>query len=361
MGGIFRHVRDLTEAQAHAGHQIGIVCDSSTGGRLEDHLFEEIRGSLSLGLTRIPIERRIGPGDLLAARRAYLAIKKLQPNVLHGHGAKGGAYSRMFGSRLRVSGSRVARIYSPHGGSLHYDATTWAGRLIFAAERGLELMTDTIIFVSAYEREVYRSKVGAPRCRSALVYNGLGEADFVPVVPNNDAADFLFIGMMRDLKGPDIFIDALARAGAASGRTISAVIVGDGADRERYMALANSLGLADRVRFLMPMPSREAFRLAHCVVVPSRAEAMPYIVLETLAAGRPIIASRVGGIPEVLGTGSPALVAPDAGRLADKMQEVIADRSRYAGLMPARDDLKARFSVSAMATAIEGVYRTALA
>lgn len=361
VGGIFRHVRDLTEAQVHAGHSIGIVCDLSTGGEFEDHLFEDIRGHLALGLTRIPIERRIGPRDILAARRAYSTIKKLRPDVLHGHGAKGGVYARMFGSQLRVTGSRVARLYSPHGGSLHYDAHTWAGRAIFAAERGLEFLTDTIIFVSAFERDVYRAKVGQPRCRSALVYNGLNERDFETVPVDDDAADFLFIGMMRDLKGPDIFIEALARAGQAFKRPVTAVLVGDGADRERYVAQAKALGLQSHVRFLMPMPAREAFRLARCVVVPSRAEAMPYIVLETLAAGRPIIATRVGGIPEALGADLPALVQPDPEQIAGKMLEMLEDPAAYHRFMPSRDELKQRFSAPVMAASIETAYRAILA
>ena len=92
--------------------------------------------------------------------------------------------------------------------------------------------------------------------------------------------------MMRDLKGPDIFIDALALAGTRLGRPLKAVMVGDGDDLPRYHAQVRRLGLDGHVRFLPPMPARQAFALAELVVVPSRAEAMPYIVLETLAAGK---------------------------------------------------------------------------
>jgi len=360
VGGIFRHVRDLTATQADAGHSVGIVCDSTTGGKLEDELFEGLRNHLALGLTRIPIERRVGASDFGSARRAYSAISRLRPDVLHGHGAKGGVFARTFGSRLRVTGSRVARVYSPHGGSLHYDAATARGRIIFAAERALEFLSDSIIFVSAYERDVYSAKVGPPRCRSALVYNGLNPEEFAPVPPDLDAADFLYIGMMRDLKGPDIFIEALARAEAASGRRISAAMVGDGPDRARYIAQAESLGLSDRVQFLMPMTAREAFCLGRCVVVPSRAEAMPYIVLETLAAAMPIIATRVGGIPEALGEFSPALVPPDADAVAQNMLAFLDSPFQYSDFMPARDEVKRRFSAAAMADAIEAAYRLTL-
>src|SRR5690606_26059503 len=149
-------------------------------------------------------------------------------------GAKGGVYSRMFGSLFRVSRSRVARIYSPHGGSLHYDAATPKGRTFFLLERVMGSFTDAVIFVSAQEMQTYRQKVGEPRSAYRLIRNGLRDDDFEPVGTDPDAADFLYVGMMRDLKGPDLFIDALAEAAARTGRWLSAVMVGDGADVARY-------------------------------------------------------------------------------------------------------------------------------
>ena len=103
IGGIFRHVRDLAEFHAKAGHDVGIVCDSLTGSSYEDGLFDEIRPYLSLGLTRLPISRSISPRDIGAFWSSYHEIKGLQPDVLHGHGAKGGAIARLIGSALRVN------------------------------------------------------------------------------------------------------------------------------------------------------------------------------------------------------------------------------------------------------------------
>lgn len=134
VGGIFRHVRDLVDAQVAAGHQVGIVCNSTTGGAFEEKLFKAVEEKLSLGLTRVAMQRHIGPGDILAAWRTFKVIKGLRPDILHGHGAKGGVYSRVFGSLLRVLRSRVARLYSSHGGSLHYDEDTLTGRTFFRIE-----------------------------------------------------------------------------------------------------------------------------------------------------------------------------------------------------------------------------------
>lgn len=353
-------MRDLTEAQVAAGHSVGIVCDSTTGGDFEEHLFDQMKGSLALGIHRTPMQRHVGPGDLASAWRTYRIIKELRPDVLHGHGAKGGAYARLFGSLLRVSRSRVARLYSPHGGSLHYDETTATGKLFFALERFMGRFTDCLLFVSDYERRTYRRKVGEPPIPNRLVYNGLRAAEFEPVDTASDAADLLYIGMMRDLKGPDIFIDALVLAATKLGRRLSAVMVGDGDDLPRYHAQVKRLGLDGDVRFLPPMPARDAFTLAEVVIVPSRAEAMPYIVLETLAAGKPMIATAVGGIPEIFGADSPALIRPDPRELGDRVSEALADLGAYISLMPGTIDLKARFGADVMAAEIEKAYFAAL-
>lgn len=360
VGGIFRHVRDLTEAQVAAGHQVGIICDSTTGGEHEERLFEAIRPMLALGIRRTSMQRHIGPGDIADGWRTYKIIKELRPDVLHGHGAKGGAYARAFGSLLRVSRYCVARLYSPHGGSLHYDERTMTGKLFFGLERLMERFTDHLLFVSEYERRTFIRKVGEPRVPNSLVYNGLCAAEFEPVAAQPDAADFLYIGMMRDLKGPDLFIDAVNAARQKLDRDVTAVMVGDGEHLPRYHAQVARLELSGNIRFLAPMPARQAFALARFVVVPSRAEAMPYIVLETLAAGKPIVATSVGGIPEILGAESPALVNPNAGEIGLKMIEAFQSPAAYAAAMPDLAELKARFGVDVMAREVEKAYFSAL-
>lgn len=360
VGGIFRHVRDLAGAQTQAGHDVGIVCDSSTGGDYEARLFEEIESRLALGVHRTPMQRQIGLGDIAAGWKTYKIIKELRPDILHGHSAKGGVYSRVFGSLLRVSRYRVARLYSPHGGSLHYDERKLSGRGIFLMEKVLERLSDHILFVSRQERHVYRRKIGEPARPYSVIYNGVTEAEFEPVVPPPDASDFLYIGMMRDLKGPDIFIEALALAERQLGRTVTATMVGAGDDRDRYVRLVAERGMAQRVVFLDPMPARQAFALAKTVVVPSRAEAMPYIVLETLAAGRPMIASAVGGIPEIFENAPAALADPAPRSIADRMVAALTDPEGHAAAMPSRAEIRSRFSVESMAKAIEDVYDEAL-
>ena len=362
VGGLFRHVCDLVEAQHRAGHQVGIICDSSSGGVHQDEIFSGLIPYLALGLKRTPMRRQVAPSDLAATWRLLKEIRQLNPDILHAHGAKGGAYARMIGTLLRATGTRVARIYTPHGGSLHYDARSLGGRFYFTAERLLGWMTDAFIFVSQYEADAYAAKVGPPRPPAVLVRNGLRPEEFALVPPAEGARDFLFIGMLRDLKGPDVFISALALIRQRSGRAPTALIVGAGDDKPRYQALAAELGLAD-IAFREPMPARDAFALASSLVVPSRAESMPYIVLETIAAGVPVVATRVGGIPEIFGPEAHRLVPPDdAAALASAMIAVIdnPDEARQA-----TERLRARigtlFTVAAMAETVGGVYRQVVA
>ncbi|GIL00362.1 MAG: transferase [Alphaproteobacteria bacterium] len=362
VGGIFRHVRDLVAAQKAAGHQVGILCDSSTGGEFEERLFEAVAPDLALGLIRIPMRRAITPGDLLAVVRTLREIRHLRPDVLHAHGAKGGAYARIVGTLLRISGTRVARLYCPHGGSIHYDAATWQGRLYFAFERLLERMTDRLIFVSRYEADGYAAKVGHPRCPVTLVANGLRPEELRPVTPGADAADFLYIGMMRDLKGPDLFLRALALMRDRHGRTASARFVGDGPDKARYEGMIAQLRLDGQVTVHPAMPARRAFAMARMLVVPSRAESMPYIVLEAIGAGLPTIATRVGGIPEIFAAEASRLVEPDnAEALAAAMLAALDDPAGAAARARAmHGDIAARFTVAGMAAGIEAAYRACL-
>ncbi|QEE47367.1 glycosyltransferase family 4 protein [Rhizobium sp. WL3] len=362
IGGIFRHVRDLAEQHSAAGHQVGILCDSSTGGAHEDRLFEQIMPYLSLGVTRFPIGRSVGLKDMAALAEAYKLIKELQPDILHGHGAKGGVIARLIGSLLRVRRYRVARLYSPHGGSLHFASRSLSGQGVFAAERILERMTESISFVCDYERRTYEAKIGKPRCAATRVYNGISERDFARIPVRPDGVDFAYIGMLRDLKGPDVFINAFAEAERLVGRPLSGLIIGDGPDLENYRRMVEQKGLGRRIDFRPAMPITHAFGYSDIIVVPSRAEAMPYIVLEALAAEKTVIASRVGGIPEILGSDSEALIEPGRADLfGATMAKALTDPDWAKRTMPGPEVFHSRFSAVVMARELEALYRAQLA
>ncbi|OLP56854.1 glycosyl transferase [Rhizobium rhizosphaerae] len=358
VGGIFRHVRDLVEAHADAGHQVGLLCDSTTGGDFEAALFEALKPKLALGLVRLPIQRAISLSDIAALWRSLREIGALKPDILHGHGAKGGVVARTVGTLLRLRGQKIVRLYAPHGGSLHYDPAKPGGRAVFALERLQEWATDALVFVCDYERRTYERKVGVPRTRFARIYNGIADQEFTPVPPWPGAADFLFIGMLRDLKGPDLFVEAFARTERRLGEPMSGLMIGDGPQRDAYERMILERGLSERIRMLPAMAARDAFALTHAVVLPSRAESMPYVALEALAAGKPVIAANVGGLPEILGEQSPALAPPDdAQALSDIMTSAITEPGWAGRAMPSADSFRQRFSASTMAEQMLELYQ----
>ena len=167
-----------------------------------------------------------------------------------------------------------------------------------------------------------------------------------------DLSDILFIGDMRMLKGVDVLLDAIASLNAS--RPTTACLVGDGPDLPQFKAQAKKLGLDGLVSFPGRMGAREAFGLGRILVMPSRAESFPYVVLEACAAGVPLIASNVGGIPEVLGPGN--LVPPgDAAALASRLAEALADpQAVAASAADTRERLRTSFSAPGMVDSILG-------
>lgn len=360
VGGLFRHVCDLAEAQAARGHLVGVVADATTGGPAAAARFARLARSCSLGIERFPMSRLPGPGDLSTAGHVVTLARRWAPDVLHGHGAKGGLYARLAGTWLRKGGNRPIRAYTPHGGSLHYSARSAAGLVFLSAERFLARRTDTFLFESEFGLKAFSDKVCTPTGVVRIVHNGLSSAEFEPVVPAPDAADFVFVGELRALKGVDTLLRALIRFDGGSGPT--AVIVGDGPDGDLLRKAAADTGLAGRVRFAGAMPARDAFRLGRCLVVPSRAESLPYVVLEAAAARLPVVATDVGGIPEILGAQASRLVPPnDPARLAGAMAEILEDPEmarRQADALA--DDVAQRFSINSMADDVLGAYAAAL-
>ena len=354
-------MRDLIEEQVAQGHRIGVICDNNTGGPFEEEMLEKLEKHLELGLFRLPMNRSVGPSDAVVTWKLYKEIKDLNINVLHSHGAKGGAYARLIGTVLGSRGNRPARLYCPHGGSVHYDQSTLSGRVYFGLERLLERFTDRLIFVSEYERDGYFAKVGKAHCPHSLVRNGLRPDEFEPVSSTLTATDFVYIGMMRDLKGVDLFLDALPEVADRLDRPISATLVGDGPDTERYKAHARTLGDRVSTHFFDPMPAREAFALGKTMVVPSRAESLPYIVLEALAAERPLLATRVGGIPEIYAEYSSVLVeADDLKSLADAMTGHLSGTMRLPSPQIMSKRIKENFSSKVMANDVMDAYLATL-
>ena len=295
VGGLFRHVRDLVRGHQALGIKSGVICDSTTGGEGAAALLKTIEPYCELGVTRIPISRLPGFGDIGGAHSVSKVSKTIEPDIIHGHGAKGGLYGRLAAKRLGIPS-----IYSAHGGSLHYQWGLSPGTVFLAAETHLRRIGSGLIFVCEFEKRAFDAKIGIGGKPFKIIYNGLWPEEVSQVAPG--PADIVYVGEMRKLKGVDVLLRAIGAIREA--RPITAIIAGGGEDRALFESLAREMKLDDCVSFTGPLPARKAFAMGKLFVMPSRAESFPYVILEAAAAGMPIVASAIGGIPEVLPPGS---------------------------------------------------------
>ncbi|GGK19018.1 glycosyltransferase family 4 protein [Salinarimonas ramus] len=359
LGGLFRHVLDLTRAQLARGYDVGIFCDSTTGNAVTEAALAELAPRLPLGLHRVPIARNPGFGDLSALRALAKVRRATDANILHAHGAKGGAFARLV---PLPSGSRVARLYTPHGGSFNYRPGSMTHRAYMAVEGLLAHRTEIFTFESAFIAGRFETYVGGSQEKIRVIYNGISDTEFEPVCTAKATFDLLYIGELRAAKGIDTLLDALARL-RNQGRTLTLLAVGSGPDREQLAARVATLGLDGSVVFEDPRPIREALGRARVMVVPSRAESLPYVVLEAAAACQPLVSTDVGGIPEIFGPFHETLIPPDD---ADRLAEAIAakldegEESRRASALALTEHVRARFALDKMADGVLSAYVDAL-
>jgi glycosyltransferase involved in cell wall biosynthesis len=355
VGGIFRHIIDLANGQADRGHQVGIIADSLTGGERADTALAEIAPRLALGVHRIAIHREPSPTDVLVWRRFRQLIAKLRPDVLHGHGAKAGAFIR-----LKSRDNGTIRVYTPHGGSLHYPLNTLKGAVYSRLERSLMDKTDLFLFESAFARDTYQRMIGTPKGLVRCVFNGVTADEFDPVPKADDATDIVYVGEFRHIKGADILIDAVARL-HADGKPLTLTLAGDGEEMAALKAQVERLGLSHSVRFIGHVKARYGFSKGRLLVVPSRGDSMPYVVIEAGAAGIPMVAANVGGIPEIFGEYNDALFPPNlATAMADAIEIAMEDPDgALARAKALRERIFLHFSQKAMVEGVLAGYRDA--
>lgn len=353
VGGIIRHILDLADGQAERGHEVGILADSLTGGERADAALKAIAPKMKLGIYRLAIRREPHPADPVTALRFLQLARMLKLDVLHGHGAKAGAFVRLKG----VSKDTI-RIYTPHGGSLHYRPETLKGAFYTRLERALMNRTDLFLFESGFARDTYERVVGKPSGLVRCVFNGVGANEFDPVPLAEDATDLVYVGEFRHIKGADLLIEAVARL-RANGRPVTLTLAGDGEETATLKALVARHKLSDAVRFIGHVKARFGFSKGRLLIVPSRGDSMPYVVIEATAAGVPLLAANVGGIPEIFGPFKEALFAPDnveamADAIAVALDNPNVARERTKAL---RERIFMDFSQKAMVDGVLEAYR----
>ena len=183
-------------------------------------------------------------------------------------------------------------------------------------------LADAVVTVSQ-DLATRAAELGADPARVRVIYSGVDRRTFAPGdraaarravgLPDDGTRHLLAVGNLVPIKGHDVLLDALARLPAEVGPW-RLHLVGGGVRRDALAGQAARLGLADRVAFHGPRPHAELpdwFRAADLFVLPSRSEGVPNVFLEAAACGAPIVATAVGGVPEVAHLAACRLVPPD--------------------------------------------------
>ncbi len=363
LGGLFRNVIDLTRGQIALGHEVGIFCDASTGGARADQVLGELAPLLALGVTRVPMSRYPNLTDLKAQLAFARHRAQVTPDIVHCHGSKGGLYGRL---PARLPGARTyATAYTPHGGSFNYKPGSFEHRIYMAVEALLEPATDMFTFESRFIMGRFEAYVGhPPRTDHRVVLNGVADDEFIPIDHGAACFDLVYLGELRSAKGIDTLIDALALLKTRDGLTPRLLMVGSGPEEALLKQMAHDKGVSDQITWSPPGPIRAALAQGRIMVVPSRAESLPYVILEAAAAAQPLVSTNVGGIPEIYGPDhAHRLIPPDQPQaLRDALRDALAKPA--AALTAEAADLarfvRRHFTLEQMISGAVAGYRAAL-
>lgn len=364
-GGVARHVRDLVSGQLALGHEVEAVV--SKRGRLVEEL--RAAGAGVVPLDMLP-EITALRSDLVSALALARLLRADRWDVVHTHGNKAGVLARPLASR-----QGLPVVHTPH--SFAYASQRWRPRrgqelrrsLTLGLERRLARFARVIVCVSQAERDEAIADAVAPADKLVVVPNGIRDPpSAVPDPQLRTAADGLpligFLARLHEQKAPDVLLSALEllRAGDVGFR---AALVGDGPLAGELRRRVSGSGLGPFVQVL-PYPADVWPCLAafDVYVLPSRWESMPIGVLEAMAVGLPVVASRVGGLAELVREGESGLLCPpeDAASLAGALERLISHAGLRASMGEAgRRRQAAEYSLGAMLQGTEAVYERALA
>ena len=305
-----------------------------------------------LRLHPMPDARTPRPGDVVAVARLVRLLRRV--DVAHAHSSKAGMLVR---AAAVVAGRTGRVVFTPHGWSF-WACTGSAARLATALERLAARCCAAIVTASAFERDAGLSAgVGRP-AQYRVVPNGVDLARF-GAEPAPVPGRVVMVGRLAPQKRQDLALQALA---SVLRRCPDArlELVGGGPRREALGELARRLGVEGAVTFLGERDDvPEQLRTAACVMLVSGYEGCSLAVLEAMAAGRPVVASRVGGMDELVEdavTGRLAVNEPEA--MADAVADVLESPERGEAMgSAARRRAVERFGAERMAAEMLAVYR----
>jgi len=373
MGGPALHVAYLTEGLTKRGYDTTLVAGSLARGEDSMAFVADARG---VEVVRIDeLGREISPlRDLMATIRLARLIRKERPQILHTHTAKAGTVGRV---AARLAGSRKPPIvvHTFHGHVLRGYFGPVRTLLFRLLERWLASGTTALIAVSPQVRDDLVALGVAPRERFVVIRlgielderiapetNGRGESRRYLGIPGDRFA-VGWIGRMTAVKRTD---DVLIAFKSLRDSGVDAVLcmVGDGPDRVPLEQRAHDLGVARDTVFLGYQEDVAPFYAAFDVLVlPSGNEGTPVTVIEALAAERPVVATRVGGVPDVVRDGEDGFLV-EAGAtddLADRLGRLARDPDLRARMgRKGRERVLPRYAVERLVDDVDELYRSLL-
>lgn len=371
VGGPALHVTYLSRGLATRGYDTTLVAGEIASGE-ESMAFVAERA----GVEVVPVpglSREVSPvRDLLAAIRLARLIRRVRPQIVHTHTAKAGAVGRT--AALLSGPPRPIVVHTFHGHVLRGYFGVVGSRVFRLIETALARVTDVLVAVSPQVRDELVRLGVAPAEKFTVVRLGIEleprvrcEEDGMSVRRRIGIGDERFVvgwfGRMTAVKRTEDMLGAVA---ALRERGVDALLllVGDGADRAGLETQAFALGLARHCLFLGYQEDVAPWYAACDVVALTSAnEGTPVAIIEALAAGRPVVATDVGGVPDVVADGVDGfLVEPgDTAALAERL-ELLArddDRRRQMGENGRRRALE-RYAVARLVDDVDALYRALL-
>ncbi len=356
-GGSGRNVRDLAVALGARGHRIVVAYSPK---RASPAYIEALEAAQNVTPVAFSMNRSIGPTDAYALLRLSQIASRHGPfDVIHGHSSKGGVAARL------AYAPHTPRVYSPHAfRTMDPTISAPARAIIGTIERTLcRVATSTIVCVSESER-IHARAMGMQTRKIAKVRNGIdgpapGDRDALraqlAIAPDEVAIGF--VGRFSHQKDPLRFIDAIARARAVNPKTRAILIGGDGMEDEVRSALSAN-GLDDAVALLIDAPGQMWMNAMDVFCMSSRYEAMPYVYIEALFAGLPIVTTNVGGSEETVVHETNGLIVDreDQDALPDAIVRIVSNDEERAAFAAASLKMSKDFAIDAMVDRIIAVY-----
>ena len=348
LGGAHIHVRDLARSLLDLGHDVHVLIGA-------DGPYGDILRSLEIPVVSVP--SLVREFDVPADRRAYRELKAilldLDPEILSTHSSKAGVLGRMAGKRLGIP-----TLFTAHGWAF----TPGVGRKRQLAYSVVEMaaapLASRIVCVSENDRRLAR-RMGIDRLATTTwIPNAVRDvAAELRCHPETEPPRLIMVARLDGQKCQHEVLEALARL---ADRPFSIDFVGDGPRLQELQDRAGELGIADRCRFLGRRDDVEAVLAdAQVFVLMTNYEGMPRSILEAMRAGLPVVASRTGGVPEVVVDGETGfLVEPhDVDGLVATLSRLLDDPSLRASIGGAgRRRFESRYELGRLVTDMLGVY-----